>query len=585
MKLERTNEEWEAEKRFYKGIYASKLDRETKIIEITNSDELGFTGKDETIHLAKDHKMMEKMSEGEKRAFRAGVFCHEMLHQIYTDFGYLDKIMEESDKKDHSVLMLMINLIEDPAIEHFAPEVVGGTLLKSLNFTIKTIYDQSPPIDEQSDSFSQVINALIQFGDMGLIKGSLNEEALEYFRKIAPGFNEGIKCPSSKKRMEMAKEWVEITRPLWEKDDNIDETCNKLMTDNSISSTSGDPSQGHETPDTTDSPQDNLSNKRDTFLDKLEKNEELAAAEEETESPINASDIEELLNHIYDNMTEYEKNLHDKRRPSAIPDIKMPEYSSVKGKVNRIQSDDIASYNTLRNNVSKDIKILVKSMRNIFRNEIDEEIRATSGSYNIQRDIKRNTVKIFDKRKERDKIDDMAVMLIVDESGSMNGFRMEHARYAAIMLTEAFSILNIPCYVIGFTADMDGCDVIHNHYVTWSNLAKERISLNLMSAKANNFDAYSIRYAGRILQQKKAEKKLMFVISDGLPNCRHCAGRPGIDDTAKAIREISKKAKVLGIGIGGNNSTFDKMYNGSFVHTSPERLSLEIIKQLKRICT
>ena len=140
------NYEWVAEKRMYESIYASRTGRKTKIIDI-QGDDLGFTSKDEQIHINPAHKIMEGMVKAEKAAFRSGVFCHEMLHQIFTDFQHLEDVLdEEEDPKKRKVISLLANLVEDPAIEYRAPEVIGGSFLRSLNFTIKVIYEESPEI-------------------------------------------------------------------------------------------------------------------------------------------------------------------------------------------------------------------------------------------------------------------------------------------------------------------------------------------------------------------------------------------------------------------------------------------------------
>ena len=165
----------------------------------------------------------------------------------------------------------------------------------------------------------------------------------------------------------------------------------------------------------------------------------------------------------------------------------------------------------------------------------------------------------------------------------MSGSRIEEARNCAIILTEAFANLKIPCSVIGFTADTDGADAVHRHFVSFRNLAVERTSLAAMEAYANNFDGYSIRYAGRIMQKYRAEHKILFVISDGQPACRNYYAGDGIDDTTKAIREMGRFMSVMGIGIGSREAVFTKMYNGQFVSTKPENLTNELVKQLKRI--
>ena len=198
-----------------------------------------------------------------------------------------------------------------------------------------------------------------------------------------------------------------------------------------------------------------------------------------------------------------------------------------------------------------------------------------------------STVAIFDKKREEKKLEDIAVMLLIDESGSMKGEKEKMARDAAIIFAEALHQLQIPFYAIGFSADgeenMKFYDVIHHHYVTWDS---QRYGLAAMQAYFHtNFDGYSIRNASYILRKRKETNKILFVISDGYPASRmYSSFKEGIRDTTNSIREASTDIHVLGIGIGGGNtSIFKKMYNGSFVEAKPEELSHVLSKEFKII--
>lgn len=583
MKLEETQYEWEALKRSLTFIYNAILCEDVKIVDITDGSELGFTEKDGPIHMAREHSIMDGLTEGEKKAIRIGVFCHEMLHKVFTDFVYLYKILDETkNNRERKVLLLFSNLVEDPGIEHRAHEVVGGSMLKALSFTIFHTYKKSPDIEPNDKTFSQLVNALIQFGDMGIIKGEMSEEAYEYFKKIAPEMDAAIKDPVSKNRLDAARRWTKITEPLWKTDEDIEETCDDIMSKNNIEPMDGSGSGKDGESEIKD---DEAHSKT---LESLAEGKELPKdiVEPQESATLTASDIEYFTEMIYNELYDYEKEALNNSKPCEIPDIQMPEYSGTIAENIRVTSDDVEGYHKLKESVQKEINTLVRIIREIFRNAVAEEIRATQGRYNILRGIRNDTVKVFDKRKERNKVEDIAVMILVDESGSMRGNKIEHAKKSAVIISEAFSQLDIPCYIMGFTADDVDSDVSHYHYVTWTNLAKERFSLSNMSAKRNNFDGYSIRYAGRILSMHKAEKKLMFVISDGYPACRNYTSlQAGIEDATRAINDMSRHIpNIIGIGIGKekDDTRFKKMYNGKFVKAAPETLVKELSRQLKR---
>ena len=227
-----------------------------------------------------------------------------------------------------------------------------------------------------------------------------------------------------------------------------------------------------------------------------------------------------------------------------------------------------------------------KELTRMFMADNEECMKHTSGSYNIIRGSMGTSVKVFDKKKMPDNISDVEICILVDQSGSMSGKKIEVARDTAIVLSEALQKSSIKHSVIGFTADA-GAAAVHKHYVSWDNKKEQRVALITMEAMKNNFDSYSIRYAGELLRKRQAENKILFVISDGEPDAyAYRSIAEGIADTTLAIKEVSRFATVFGIaiGVGVNPEIHQKMYGKNFVYCEdPKMLTNLAAKKLKKI--
>ena len=239
------------------------------------------------------------------------------------------------------------------------------------------------------------------------------------------------------------------------------------------------------------------------------------------------------------------------------------------------------------------IKTGMKSFQRLFRTDPDEKCHRTSGKLNIERHYSGNvSARMFDKNVVRHKASDFAVFLLIDESGSMSwDFRYKYAKLAAVGLAEMFEKLEIPLYVMGFTADGyvndTGYDVIHHHYLKWVNNRKTRLSLLTISHHSNNFDGYSVRYAYNILKKRKEPNKILIVISDGCPaSFRYDEDGIGIADTRSAVNEARRSSTVLGVSIGGSciAESLKMIYgNGLLTVNDLSELFLNISSKLRKI--
>ncbi|WP_027432043.1 cobaltochelatase CobT-related protein [Lachnospira multipara] len=195
-------------------------------------NDLGYTSCSEptTIHVAWEHCYYTGLNNDDKFRIRTGVAAHETLHQIFTNFDYTNKVTKKMTRGEAAIFMQFANTIEDPAIEYFADEVMSGWFLDGLKFSIQRIFDLSPEINNSQNAFTQLINALINFGDIGFVKGSFTfPEAKKYFKIIAPIYNKAIVERSSKKRINYAIKCMELTRPLWEEELKKQEFFEKLL--------------------------------------------------------------------------------------------------------------------------------------------------------------------------------------------------------------------------------------------------------------------------------------------------------------------------------------------------------------------
>ena len=224
-------------------------------------------------------------------------------------------------------------------------------------------------------------------------------------------------------------------------------------------------------------------------------------------------------------------------------------------------------YQAVCNKYSSDIAHMAARFKRIKHPCPEEKERRISGRLNVQRYASPNrTTRVFDKRLVPSN-HDLAVFLLVDESGSMTiDDRYIWARNAAIVIAEACEKAGIPLYVMGFTAD-DSYDAEHYHYVRWHNNRKARIAMMSIHGRHNNFDGYSIRYASELLGKRPENNKLLIVVSDGMPACRsYCSLNEGLADAKSAVRVANQKMTVEGVAIGTcDKNSLKEIYGRNFV--------------------
>lgn len=731
-------------------------------VEYGQENELGYTSSKKTIHLNPNHSLLNDLNDVEKVAFMMGVDAHELLHQIFTNFSYFERKMNKIKPAERPIFAVINNVLEDAAIENFANQVMGGKMLASLNYSIAYIYSKSPDISEAKTPFAQYISALINFGDMGPLKGEFTfPEARKAFVQTAPLFELGVYETNGQQRIDIAYKIMQTVKALWEKDAEENEEMMKLMEElekrfkspmkgsgsgkdadetddegskksarrkitikkvskeeleemkkngeisegggsgklpdgdltvivceddtsekedenkssNSISVDTGssadnkeekdekssssesadieteeetkesskksegksgensdknasdkdsesgesDSSDSSKTSDDTSSKNDkegkedssDNGNKNNPFTTPMGQpdmkigNKEVPAGFEESDEANGIGEItedeyklsEEDKTRIEEGIKkaeeDFDKETADDAVVSPIDDFaisspKLGKKSCLNYRVTYDSSDKSyleENYARVLAKLNGGIKTMTTQLKRIFANDYEDTVCRTSGRLNLKRAHNgRVTARIFDRRLEATNKSNFCVELLVDESGSMaSGNKATSARECCIALSEVFANLNIPVYVIGFTADTRGHDIVHNHYVTWKNTHNERLKLLNITARANNCDGYSIRYATEVLKKSKSENKLLIVLSDGQPAAS--GYYDGVADTKQAIRDARKHTNVLGVAIGNSDTnTIFHMYEKDFLHVGKiDDLFFGLSKKLQKM--
>ena len=178
-------------------------------------------------------------------------------------------------------------------------------------------------------------------------------------------------------------------------------------------------------------------------------------------------------------------------------------------------------------------------------------------------------------RQERTaRADRMAVCILVDESGSMDGEKIQAARDTAILLNEALAtVRNVDLYIYGHTTE-NGSFVKLNAYREGRGHGDKYV-LGSIEADWSNIDSRAIREAAARVRARTREKCLFFVISDGAP----CEPTRNVKE---AVRELSRDGfSFVSIGIDFEYDP-SEMYDNHVSMTDLSTLAPELGKMIKK---
>lgn len=216
--------------------------------------------------------------------------------------------------------------------------------------------------------------------------------------------------------------------------------------------------------------------------------------------------------------------------------------------------------------------------------------------------------RVFSQKQEH-KSKDTAVSLVIDNSGSMGGQKMQLAMLAGYALSATLDRVKIAHEVIGFTTGgfFEGipdsirramADDARRAKISWDRTTPlvlpiyktfdERISstvkarfaymANAQAGLAGNVDGESLQYAAERLLKRMEKRKVMLVLSDGQPAGSHKCG-PHLSFVVKDLARMGIEC----VGIGIMDDSVKRFYPNYTVLKNAQDLPGQVMTEIKKI--
>lgn len=240
-------------------------------------------------------------------------------------------------------------------------------------------------------------------------------------------------------------------------------------------------------------------------------------------------------------------------------------------------------------------KKLKKKVEKILHNQETPELRSQKAGILDSHDLAKlamNQLDIYMKPAQDIEFDGCAYILM-DDSASMGDYEGSKRWYcisAVAQIEEAFSSL-MPVKIMAFEAK-DSESVYHHCIKNWHEKTRYNATYNFfvhVPIGSGNKDGYSIRVATKELLAQSAKKKILVVLSDGLPS-DYPTNNEAYSDVHDAVNKARKSGiEVISIYFGANLKDdardvilFREMYGEQFsLIAEPENLGNELTKIMK----
>lgn len=179
--------------------------------------------------------------------------------------------------------------------------------------------------------------------------------------------------------------------------------------------------------------------------------------------------------------------------------------------------------------------------------------------------------KVFYKNSLPNEIPEMAVGLLLDESGSMCSCdRCTYARATAIILYDFCRGLDIPVMIYGHSTGYDshyGNVVELYSYAEFESIDQDdQYRMMDISARGSNRDGAALRFVAEQLSKRPEEIKILMIVSDGQPADSGYGGTAAEEDLRGIRQEYQRKNIIfVAAAIGDDKQNIERIYGDSFM--------------------
>lgn len=191
--------------------------------------------------------------------------------------------------------------------------------------------------------------------------------------------------------------------------------------------------------------------------------------------------------------------------------------------------------------------------------------------------------KIMSKNIAPEKIPNMAICLLIDESGSMRGTKISTAIKTAFIVYQFCKIMGVPISIYGHS--WNGYEVMLHSYAEFNSVDGNDIyRICNIQPGGSNRDGYALKYCSEHLYKQKAENKIMMIISDGTPNSDNYHMSEAIKDIQVNILKFYYKKNIKFITAGiDDQEDIEKIYvNGLSEKVAAQYLNVSNLELLPK---
>lgn len=276
----------------------------------------------------------------------------------------------------------------------------------------------------------------------------------------------------------------------------------------------------------------------------------------------------------------------------------------INGEINKMISDSTAPLGCSRVTVIDDLpyaslspnqdaflnnnRSLFKKVGREIENHLKSDMRTGSNKrkfsgkkFRAEKLVNRD-YRYFENTATKRDIPETAVGILIDQSGSMYGEQIRCATYAAMGMYKTLAELeHFDVAVYGHTSTYD--EVIINRYIDFGFKPKDPIKvLAGIYSDGGNIDEVAVTALGERLKSQMVDKKIMIIISDGLPHSMIGHAKTRLRDLVKEY--VKGGFNVFVAALGSDKAKIDKIYEDvSFIDiTDPSELPTNMLRAIKR---
>jgi len=513
------------------------------------------------------------------RMITRGQNIHECLHVLYTNFpGGIKTDTRANSKVRTKTLALITNIIEDAFIEAAGCSIYDNLELYLQFMRIAVLFSNTPVEGTVNRAFksetteSQQPPPLIEYLNyMGIFllypmvkQPEPPAEILDYVEQTKQLFLDGSVCGEPQKRYEYTQRIFDVIEPLIpDSEDDLDiELFEKMLP--GIKTHSGD----NHTINTFQSTGKTVDVSRRLFIDldgdefpKRNFNEQIGVIIDDYASEKSSALKIVLAQPVTVTWTGTQFDCANVHKNIKIIEIKPKPNLNFKNAYLNIYNKYDININSYNNRFTQLLKarIPVREEKRLFGSGVTSNRLA---------DVKK---RYWYRNAEDYGVPDIALMLLIDGSGSMNGERRESAMISSVILHEVLKKQNITHSIVEHRAIYDKPTVNHNILIDFMASDEEKFNILTLQANEGTREGLSLYWAERYISAKTSnESKLIIVLSDGVPahgiEGEGCYLPPvSVKDTANAAAKIIKRGTdIIAVALDdgehrGGTSCYDEL--------------------------